>query len=170
MKTIRKILVPTDFSEHSFTALEYVLSLTAMYDAKIYLIHVVDAMPVYAFPQVDLHSETVFRDMVAKAHEELNHLVSRKVGNTRKVVTTVLRGEVYKEIVNFAQEEGIDLIVIATHGRTGLAHVVMGSVAEKVIRYSPVPVLTVKPEKVIENLLKNSDVEEQLHLKIKSKN
>jgi len=62
----------------------------------------------------------------------------------------VRRGFAYEEIMRFVDEEEIDLIVMATHGRTGLPHIIMGSVAERVVRHSPVPVLTIKPLKVQE--------------------
>ena len=164
MKSLHKILVPTDFSELSFTALEYVLSTAVMCDAEIFLMYVVEDMTVHGLSQPALHSETVLRDYAAKAKEELSHHTVRKT-NGKNVVSVVQRGEAYKEIVRFAREEGIDLIVMATHGRTGFAHVLMGSVAEKVVRHSPIPVLTVKPESVWNNVLDEQDVEEQLHLK-----
>jgi nucleotide-binding universal stress UspA family protein len=70
------------------------------------------------------------------------------------------------EIRKFAEEEGVDLVVIATHGRTGLKHIVMGSVAERTVRHSSIPVLTVKPHPLRETILKNEDVERDLHLRM----
>jgi nucleotide-binding universal stress UspA family protein len=66
--------------------------------------------------------------------------------------------------VKYASAEGMDLIIMATHGRTGLAHVVMGSIAEKVVRHSEVPVLTIKPLPLHPTWVKQQDVDEQLHL------
>ena len=68
-------------------------------------------------------------------------------------------------ILRYADEEGVDMIVMATHGRAGLRHAVLGSVAEKVVRLSHVPVLAVKPRPVRENLLRNEDIEKDLHLR-----
>ncbi len=165
MKIIKSILVPTDFSDLSLAAMEYAKSFSIIFNTRIYMIHVVKNLPVLAFHTVDLNSETILKDAVDKASTELNEFMNTKFPHDHNVMLVVRRGEVYSEIIKFAQEEGIDLIVLSTHGRTGLSHLLMGSIAEKVVRYSTVPVLTVKPKKVIENLLKNSDVEEQLHLK-----
>ena len=165
MKTIHKILVPTDFSTLSLTAIEYATSVPTFQDAQIYLIHVVDNVPVLAFHTVDLNSETLLRDSEEKARTELGRLISTFQATKRILIPVVRQGEAYKEIVKFARQEGIDLIIIATHGRTGLVHVLMGSVAEKVVRHSPVPALTVKPEKMLGSLLEQDDVEEQLHMR-----
>jgi len=77
----------------------------------------------------------------------------------------VRSGVAEKEILRFAEEERIDLVVMATHGWTGLRHMLMGSVAEKVVRYSPIPVLTVKPKPAREEIVRRDDVELELHLK-----
>ena len=165
MKIINKILVPTDFSDLFLAGIEYVTTLTAFHDAQIYLLHIVPEnilMPPY--PNVDLSSETILRDSMEEAKGELHHLVSDKLKNINNVIPVVRRGEPYKEIVSFAHDEGIDLIVMATHGRTGLAHVLIGSVAEKVVRHSIIPVLTVKPVSFENTLLEEEDVKEQLHI------
>lgn len=165
MKTINKILVPIDFSPFSLAGMEYVKFLAMLYDTEIYLLYVVpENVLVAPYPNVDLNSETILRDTMEKAREELHHFVGDHLKNMRDVKQVVRCGKPSKEIVTFAQEEAIDLIVMATHGRTGLAHVLMGSVAEKVVQYSTVPVLTVKPEELAENMMEELDVEEQLHL------
>jgi len=78
---------------------------------------------------------------------EIRDFVKKILPFQKKVVENVRYGQPYREIVNYARDEDIDLIVITTHGRTGLTHMVMGSVAEKIVRFSPVPVLTIKPPK-----------------------
>jgi len=82
----------------------------------------------------------------------------------KKSVAVVRSGSAEAEILRFAEEEKIDLIVMATHGWTGLKHILMGSVTEKVVRRSPVPVLTVKPKSIGENLLTQEDIDINLHL------
>ena len=165
MKIINKILVPTDFSDLSLAGMEYVATLGVLHDAKIYVLHVVpDNILAPPFPNVDMNSETIMRDTVEKAREELQHFISEHLKNLGKVTQAVRRGEPAKEIIRFAEEEDIGLIVMATHGRTGVAHVLMGSVAEKVVRHSTIPVLTVKPVSLKNTILEEADVKEQLHL------
>ena len=164
IKKIGKILVPTDFSYLSLVAMEYAASFSIIYDAPIYMIHVIDDIPALTFHTVDLDSETILRDAEEKVREEFKNLISSRVTKPNSITTVVRRGQAHKEIVKFAQEEGIDLIVLATHGRTGLAHVLMGSVAEKVVRHSPVPVLAVKPLSMQSNFIEEKDIEEQLHM------
>jgi nucleotide-binding universal stress UspA family protein len=151
MKPIKKILIPTDFSAFSLTALDYVKNQPAMDDATLYILHVVnDPVLVAPYPNVDLNAETILRDSAARAEQELERFIEKHLADERSIIAVVRRGEASREINKFAEAEKIDLIVIATHGRTGLAHVLMGSVAEKVVRYSHVPVLTIKPEEVLE--------------------
>lgn len=166
MKAIKKILMPTDFSEFSLSELDYIISLSVLYDAQIFLLNVLESDTVLAFHSVDYQSETGLRDRQKTAEGVLGHIIATKFHGMRNIVPVVRRGDPAREIVRFAKQENVDLIVIATHGRTGLAHVLVGSVAEKVVRYSSVPVLTMKPHIVTEFLLKEEDIEEQLHLKI----
>ncbi|MBI4428904.1 MAG: universal stress protein [Ignavibacteriales bacterium] len=148
MKTIKKILVPTDLSELSFEAFELAKSLSRAYKAKLFILHTVDVVPVVSFPTVDFTLETALNDETEKAKTTVEVFISEKLGEVENVVAVIKRGVAYEEIMKFVNEEGIDLIVMATHGRTGLPHIIMGSVAEKVVRHSHVPVLTVKPPKV----------------------
>jgi universal stress protein A len=165
MKKIERILVPTDFSEFSLAGLDYVMSLSVLYDAQIYLLNVLENDAVLAFHSVDHQSETALRDRQKTAEDILRRLIASKFHNMQNVVPVVRRGDPAKEIVQFSEQEEVDLIVMATHGRTGLLHVLVGSVTEKVVRYSQVPVLTVRPRRGSESLLEREDIEEQLHLR-----
>lgn len=165
MKAIRKILVPTDLSDLSIAAVEYAASLAEMCGAKIYMLYVVDGEPNLAFPAIDRYSETILRDSEEEGKKQLHRFVYWKLKEIGNVIEVVRVGKAHVEIPRFAAEAGIDLIVMATHGRTGLAHVLMGSVAEKVVRTSSVPVMTVKPRELQNTLVTEKDVEEELHLK-----
>jgi nucleotide-binding universal stress UspA family protein len=99
-----------------------------------------------------------------RAARELEDFVMNKVGSDVRLVPVVRSGSPPEAIKQFTEEEGIDLIVMATHGRTGLRHILMGSVAEKVVRISNIPVLTVKPRPLREAILENEDIESELHL------
>jgi nucleotide-binding universal stress UspA family protein len=148
MKKIKKILVPTDLSELSLSAIEYARSLADVYGAKLYFLHAVEVVPVVSFPTVDFTLETALNDEVEKARELMEHLLSDSLKNVADISVNIRRGVAFDEIMRFIEQEDIDLVVMATHGRTGLPHIIMGSVAEKVVRHSPVPVLTVKPQKM----------------------
>lgn len=140
-----RILVPTDFSELSLVAMDYALSFSKIFGGRIYLMHTLDTIPVLALQAVDLTTETVIYETEKNAKSDLHVFAISKIGNIPNIVEVVRRGIAEEEIVRFAKEENIDLIIMATHGRSGLSHVFMGSVAEKVIQHSSVPVLTVKP-------------------------
>lgn len=145
MKTIKKILMSTDFSELSSAAVEYTKSLTARYKAKLFVIHVIDDLPALPMHTTDLTSERVVADAQVRAKKELKTLIASQLKGLKGVTQVVRIGEPDKEIVGFANKQKVDLIVLSTHGRTGLAHALLGSVAEKVVRHSTVPVLTIKP-------------------------
>lgn len=166
MKAVKKILVPTDFSDFSLAGLEYAVPLSALYDAKIYLLNILESDAVLVFHSADHQSETALRDRERTAVGILEQTIATRFCDAHNIVPVVRRGEPAREIVRYAAVEGIDLIVMATHGRTGLAHVLLGSVAEKVVRHARTPVLTVKPKAVSETLLNEEDLEEQLHLKL----
>ena len=164
MYIIRNILVSTDFSEFSTAAVEYASSFALLYGARIHLVHVIEPGHVVGVHNIELSSVSIPSDLEAIAQEEMRKFVYWKFQNTTNLEQVILHGEPHKEITAYAQENEIDLIVIATHGRTGFAHMLMGSVAEKVVRLSPIPVLAVKPLELREKILKREDVEEDLHV------
>lgn len=148
MIKLNRILVPTDFSEFSRPALDHGCAFAARFESELHLLHVVpDAamlIPEAAgFSAPSMQSQT---DALAKeATEQLKNLPPGNWDNGRPVVREVRVGAAFLEIIEYAREKDIDLIVIGTHGRSGLMHVLMGSVAERIVRKSPCPVLTVKP-------------------------
>jgi nucleotide-binding universal stress UspA family protein len=164
MYIVRNILVSTDFSDFSATAVEYASSFALLYGAKIHLVHVIESGAVMGVPNIELNAAAVTRESEESAQEEMRKFVYWKLKNNTNLEQVILHGEPHREIVRYAQENEIDLIVVATHGRTGLAHMLLGSVAEKVVRLSPVPVLAVKPLEMRERILKKEDVEDDLHV------
>lgn len=166
-RILEKILVPTDLSSLSFVALEYANSIAETYDAKVYLIYVCENVPSQKkqkkFPQVVEN----FKEFKKKVREELKKIAIDKLNLVEEVEVVILEGDPYKEILRFAVENNVGLIVVASHGRTGFSHLLMGSVAEKIVRYSPIPVLTVKPNEMTSSFLTREDVEKELHLKFK---
>jgi nucleotide-binding universal stress UspA family protein len=152
MHAIKNILVTTDFSDYSAAALDYGISLASVYGADLHLLHVVEDRLRASAAQEEL------------ARKKLQKFVFENVEELTWLTQVIRTGQPHEEIVRYVREQHIDLIVIATHGRTGIAHVLMGSMAEKVIRHSPVPVLAVKPNAILEQLITRQDVEADLHI------
>jgi nucleotide-binding universal stress UspA family protein len=146
LREFKKILVPTDYSEMSLSALDYALTFSSMFGAQIYLFHTLDTIPVLSLESMDLTTESVIYETEQNAKSDLHAFRVSRISEALDLVEVVRKGVAEDQIVKFAMEEDIDLIIMATHGRSGIAHVLMGSVAEKVVQRSQVPVLTVKPE------------------------
>ena len=164
----RHVLVPTDFSEPANHALRYAAEEATLHNARVTLLHVqpsdtgTDVYYVSGAPAAGLEGgfdlvaggrlggppvsepTVVRRDHSEEAMTKLHDLVPEAFRGSWQVAITV--GRPAEAIVRLAQERGVDLIVMATHGRTGLEHMVLGSVTEKVVRLAPCPVLTVKPK------------------------
>ena len=119
-----------------------------MYNAHLHVLHVVKDHPLVAVGSDNAAGNKNGNSSFHGPEAELKRLVQRILPYQTKVIEAVRYGQAHREIVKYARTEDIDLIVIATHGRTGLTHMVMGSVAEKIVRFSPVPVLTIKPLKL----------------------
>jgi universal stress protein A len=143
---IHHILAPTDFSELSKQGLRSALELAQSFGAKLLLLHVVDPPPYPVEGIVPSHlGATLLDDLERQASNELARMLSETPANKVEVARRVVVGVPARKIVEVAEEEQAALIVMTTHGRTGLSHLVMGSVAEKVVRTSPCPVLTIRP-------------------------
>lgn len=141
--SLKKILAPTDFSEQSLKALRYALTLGAPFDAQIDLLHVVNTGCFGAgYAAVDLPAIT---DQVVNASKEsLSELADREIGEAENVIREVRVGPTAQTIAEVAREREIDLIVVSTHGNTGLKRVLLGSNAENIVRHAPCPVLVVR--------------------------
>lgn len=145
MTRITRILVPTDFSPTADAALDYAFGLAEKFDASLQLLHVLDDPFVFEGMSAEAYiSEApVLRTaMLEDARERLRHRAAPRGGVP--VETEVLFGHGARTIAEYAAERGIDLIVMGTHGRTGFAHFMVGSVAERLVRIAPCPVLTVR--------------------------
>lgn len=149
MIKIKNILLPTDFSKTSFAASEYAVNLALQYGAKIHLLHVLEKTPpILTIRTLDLSREKILESIESDAKAQLEKAIEKikKHGNA-EIIPVIRKGLDYEEIINYSKEKKIDLIVIATHGRTGLLHTLLGSVAEKVIRFSKTPVLVITPHR-----------------------
>ena len=143
MIALKKILVPTDFSECSDAAVKYGRAFASAFQASLHLLHVVpdphtQPWAAEAFP-------APLGDMLAQWQTQAGTRLATLLSEAERkdAVVATLVGSPFPEIVRYAVEQEIDLIVIGTHGRGALGHMLLGSVAEKVVRKAPCPVLTV---------------------------
>ena len=143
MVTLKKILCPVDHSECSYLALKYAISLALKDEAKLYLMHVIDSR-LYDTEMYKLSPYKLNEIDESKIRTDLMKSLPEGTTDVLEVETIVVKGVPFNEIINAATEISVDLIVIGTHGRTGISHVMLGSVAEKVVRKAPCPVLTVR--------------------------
>jgi len=144
---LKKILVPIDFSEYSKKALQYAIPFARQFKAKIYLLYVVEPTiyPAdFSFGQIGMPN--VENELRVKGEQELQELITKEIKGAVPSEALVKVGLPFVEVVSFAKDEGIELIIVATHGHTGVEHVLFGSTAEKIVRKAPCPVLVVRSE------------------------
>ena len=146
-KSIRTILYATDFSESSVPACDYALTLTRLTGAQLHVLHVIgelsddqrSLMPPQSLAELE-------RELEIKAVREIEEFCTDRFGGQVDFTTHVEIGTPFREILDKAKDLQADLIVMGTHGRTGLEHVIVGSTAERLVRRSKIPVLTVRSQ------------------------
>jgi universal stress protein A len=142
----KKIVCPVDFSEFTDEIVQYAVDIARKYDAELHLLHVIPNLnyftPYESFltPENLVAIESNIEKEVAGDFDK----ILKKIGFPVK--TVIRTGVTFVEIIDYIREEKVDLVVMGTHGRSGLEHILIGSVAEKVVRKSPCPVLTVRPK------------------------
>ncbi len=145
---IKGILFPTDFSEGSAQALQYAVEFAKKYGAKLYILHVIYDMAkgsgLYV-PHVSM--DQLYKDIQEGAKKELDNFGVELLDGMKNVERVVMTGVPHHEIVEFANKNKIDMIIIGTHGRTGIDRILFGSTASQVVHNSPCPVLTVRVPK-----------------------
>ncbi len=144
MLQITRILVPTDFSEHSRQAIKYACAIAERFSSELHLLNVVQPMALSTPYAGALPDEVMYP--VPAAKKELEEMEDPGFEHAAGIERVVRTGTPFVEIVRYAKEKDIDLIVMGTHGHGVLIHALLGSVAEKVVRKAPCPVLTVRPE------------------------
>ncbi len=142
---INKVLVPIDFSDYSKSALRYAITFAKQFKAELILVYVVEPIiypPDFSIGQIAI--PTVNTEWDERAREELNKLAKNEIPAELKSKTIIKTGKPFVEIIDTASEEDVDIIIIATHGHSGVEHILFGSTAEKVVRKAPCPVLTLR--------------------------
>jgi len=145
MEMIKKILVPIDFSDYSKKALQYTVKFATSLKAELFLVYVIEPM-VYpadlSMGQMVIPQSEV--NLSEKAQIELEELALNEIGASLQYNILIKTGKPFMEIIESASELDVDLIIISTHGHTGVEHLLFGSTSEKVVRKAPCPVLTLR--------------------------
>ena len=142
---IKKVLVPIDFSDYSKSSLKYAVNFAKNFKASLILVYVVEPViypPDFSMGQIAIPAAGI--EMDKRAKEELNKLAEKEIPSGLSVKKIIKTGKPFVEIIETAADEDADLIIIATHGHTGVEHILFGSTAEKVVRKAPCPVLTLR--------------------------
>ncbi|MDZ7763594.1 MAG: universal stress protein [Melioribacteraceae bacterium] len=144
-KMIKKVLVPIDFSDYSINALKYAVDFTQHFEADMILISVIEPMIYPAdFSMGQVAIPATDQNLTERVENELKDLAEKEIGDKVKTKRIIKSGKPFYEINETARDEDVDLIIIATHGHTGVEHLLFGSTAEKVVRKAPCPVLTLR--------------------------
>jgi nucleotide-binding universal stress UspA family protein len=146
-KVLRKILIATDGSETAKKAAEFGVQIAGLSGAKVYAMFVIDTTPYYSIPLDQIWSKEVYEQL-----EEMGFEIASDVEKTAKIAgleaeSIVLKGNPAERIVDFAEEQNVDMIIVGAHGMGGFERLVIGSVSEKVVRHAKVPVLVVREQK-----------------------
>ena len=145
MVVLKNILVATDFSEPSAIALDYGRDLARSYGATLHVFHVVVNSVLAYSPEIGMATPMLPETLEPEARRQLDRLITKDDRNTLSIVPVVeSHPNAAAGIVGYAQSKPIDLIIVGTHGRSGIKQFLMGSVAERVVRSAPCPVLTVR--------------------------
>lgn len=142
--TAKHILVPTDFSAYADRALAYAIELATALRARLTVLHVFHLSPLIVGEMPPVVFDDTLRDMETDAQQHTKMALHRVHQAGLQGDSVIVEGIPFQTIIDIAKDKDIDLIVMGTHGRTGLTHVLMGSVAEKVVRLAPCPVLVTR--------------------------
>jgi nucleotide-binding universal stress UspA family protein len=141
---IQHILAPFDFSPYADQALAYAIELAQTLQARLTLLHAIDTTPLGMAESAALRPPSYWVELETGIAEGMEEPLARVHQAGLQGETAIVQGVPFQTIIETARDKGVDLIVMGTHGRTGLTHVLMGSVAEKVVRLAPCPVLVTR--------------------------
>ncbi len=145
MKPFDKILVPVDFSDNSDYAFNYALSIAKQFDSELVVMHVInEPVDLRGFYVPHISFEQIEKEIENGAETMMKEFCQNKLGEYSKYQSVIITGIPYEEIIRKSEEINATLIIIGTHGRTGLDHIIFGSTAERVVRGAACPVLSVR--------------------------
>lgn len=145
MKTFDKILTAIDFSENSDHAFDYALTLARQFQSELIVLHVInEPVDLRGFYVPHISFEQLEKEIADGAEKMMEKFCQAKMGDFTNYQTAIVSGIPYDEIIRKAEENAVSLIVLGTHGRTGLDHLIFGSTAERVVRSASCPVLTIR--------------------------
>lgn len=145
MKEFKTILFATDFSESSDHAFDYAFSVAKCFNARLVVLHIINELvDLRGFYVPHISIDKLEEEMEESARKMMDKFIESHAKGYDRVEALVVPGIPYDEILKRGEEEQVDLIVLGTHGRTGLDHVLFGSTAEKVVRKSTIPVMTIR--------------------------
>ena len=148
MKEFKKILFPVDLSESSEKILPYVQAVAKKFEAKIHILFAARVFEYFTSIYVPHPSINKFeKEIIDGAEKKLYEFIDKYFKEYPGTKTVVVAGDASEEIINYVESQGIDLIIMGTHGRKGMDKIIFGSVAERVVKTSPVPVMVVNPYK-----------------------
>ena len=152
MKEFKKILFPVDLSDVSAKIVPYVSNVAKKFGAEIHLLFVVRQFRYYTDGYVGLTTIQDFEnEAIAGAEKNIDEFAETHFKGHPVCTTKIVLGDASEEIINYIQDENIDLVIMGTHGRKGLDRILFGSVAERVIKMAPVPVMSVNPYRISES-------------------
>lgn len=148
MVAFKKIICPTDFSDPSYQGLDYAVELAKLFQAELTIVHVLNVLPPSSTDPNISFSIPEYEGILHKdADDKLKDILKIRVPAAVKAAAVIGHGNAAKEIIRIAEEKKADLIVIPTQGHTGWHFLLLGSVAEKVIRHAPCPVLAIREKR-----------------------
>jgi universal stress protein A len=146
LENIQRILVPVGFDAFSEEELRTADNIATRHQAEIHAFHAYqDVFKILSMRTLDLNKSQIEKIVHEEVDEDLKAILS-SLNLRSNVVEVIRKGDTAEQLLEYANEAAIDLIIIGTHGRAGLEHFFMGSVTEKIVRYSPCPVLTLRPD------------------------
>lgn len=151
MKKFNKILFATDFSEISEFAFDYALTLAKTFNSRLIIMHVInEPVDLRGFYVPHISFDTIEREIALSAEKMMEKFCSKKTKDYDNYDKFIVSGIPYEEILKKADEEKVDLLIMGTHGRAGIDHLLFGSTAERVVRKAACPVMTVRPPETSE--------------------
>lgn len=155
---MQNILVPTDFSTNSLKAFEFAQHLAQQNNAILHVLHIVEPVSTAKDYDDEFNLERYEQARFLYAEEELRRFIFKNAPSKVEIVESLLIGKPHEQILKYTSEKEVDVIILASHGWTGLTHILMGSVANKVVRYADVPVICIKANSTVN--LKDSQAED----------